>query len=241
MSEALRAMFGDEKRMLQEDVADNLRVSVYGKKTDAGDTALAVDDADDLRVSAYVTDTNPGDKPIKGDSDGWVYVRNDWVYSINLDGQANAGVVPRADKIYAYPWVVKQYLFNGLTWDRIRSTEEFTVFVEAPRTATAISVDYINHNRVGMFIFLNILATATGETLTMQVQAKTPTSSAYFVLYQHTVSSTGLFVYAIYPGVTNISGHLTGCQDSPLPRTFRFRCIPSGSGTWNYGLGACIV
>lgn len=134
--------------------------------------------------------------------------------------------------------------FNGTTWDRNRNNVEGTVLTSQARTTTTNSTDQTNYNARGVLLLLNVSSEATGETLSLKIQAKDPVSANYTdyvdlgVIYDAATDAPGTKLTAIYPGLVS-SELAAGAKGkaAPMPRVWRAVVTHSASSSWTYSLG----
>lgn len=122
-----------------------------------------------------------------------------------------------------------------------------TLLKSAERTATTTSVDVNSGagNR-GVMIALDITkAPNANETLTLQLEAKDPSSGKYVPITAFAASKKGeelgagaTSLLTVYPGgaeTAAVGGHEV--QALPLPRKWRVKVTHSGAGKWTYSVG----
>ena len=114
-----------------------------------------------------------------------------------------------------------QILYNGSTWDRGRNNHNVTVDASSAKTVTAAGTPGTNHNFAGMTLAVNVtLVSGTTPTMSLKVQISHDGSTwadlAGAVL--PSITGTGLYMLAIYPGVTPVAN---AAVSYPLPRIWR--------------------
>lgn len=132
----------------------------------------------------------------------------------------------------------RSMLFNGATWDRQRGNTELTLLASAARTATTASADQTNHNARGLHVGINVTAITTSN-LTVTIQGKDPISGTYYtILAGVAITSTGLYLLKVYPGITGVTN---ASASDLLPRTFRVNCVKGDGSSWTYSVSASLV
>lgn len=131
------------------------------------------------------------------------------------------------------------YLYNGASWDRQRANEDPGALITATAvTASQNSGDQTNYNWRGLKIVLNMSNVGTGS-VTLVIQGKDTASGNYYTLLSGVaVTTNGLTVYEVYPGVTvtaNVSASTT------LPRTFRVQVNANNANATTYTVGAMYI
>lgn len=138
-------------------------------------------------------------------------------------------------------------VFNGTTWDRLRSNMEPAIALpSAVRAATTATADLVNYNWRGCLVFLDVTANpGGGETLTVEIQTRDPVSGTYKTITAFAasfVAANGHEVLTVYPGAAETAataGHQV--QALTLPRTFRVRVVHSAAGNWTYSVGLAVT
>lgn len=122
-----------------------------------------------------------------------------------------------------------------------------TLLESKKRTATTTSND-VNavQGQRGVMIALDITkAPNAGDTLTLQLEAKDPSSGKYVPLTVFKVSKKGeelqaglTSLFTVYPGA--LETEAVGAHEVmalPLPRKFRVKVTHSAAGEWTYSVG----
>jgi len=193
-------------------------VSLYGKGTVAGDTPLLLDASGRIIIG----------KIVQGVDDQYrAWSAEDRNGDNTLPGTIGA---------------VALWTFNGSTWDRFRNNVELTLIASGNYSSTQFSPDQTNYNHRGVIAWIDITAVPGTDTVTLAVQGKDPTSGKYYTLGSDSArSTTGLFACLVYPGVTDTQTIMAGESGLVLPRTWRVRVSHSGTGTFTYSVGACLI
>lgn len=116
------------------------------------------------------------------------------------------------------------------------SNTTFTPLPFGTYTATTVnSIDQVNYNYRGAHIIINV-TTATSGNYTPHIQAKDPVSGLYYDLLVGTaISSAGVTVLKIYPGMTataNVSA------SDMLPLTWRVQMIGASTPSAVFSVSA---
>lgn len=111
-----------------------------------------------------------------------------------------------------------------------------TLFSSAARTATASSADVTNLSYRGVHVIINVTAYASG-TWTPTLEGKDPVSGNYYTICTGTViSSVGLSVFKVYPGVFAASQNDPVCLDF-VPRTWRVTMTGASTPSSTFSVG----
>lgn len=123
------------------------------------------------------------------------------------------------------------------TWDRWRGNSGVVVLSSAARTSTTASTDQFNINWRGGHLYVNVSATG-GGSITPVLQGKDNTGGAYYDFYTAptALTSTGLAVYEIYPGVGAAAGGITGAYSRVLPRNWRVNVTHNNGSSITYSV-----
>ncbi len=209
---------GTDWQRIGADDTSKLRVSLYGKGTVAGDTAISTGTELTGKSTLLVSVVGNAGKVIEADS--------------NLTDSDQLG----------RQIGVASALFNGSTWDRFRNNVEATLLASAARTGTTSSADETNFNAKGVLVFFDITAVPGLDTVTLSIEAKDPVSGKYFTLLDGGAqSAVGQFLYAVYPGVADTEAKFDAFEEMPLPRTWRITVTHSGTGSFTYSVGASYI
>lgn len=113
-------------------------------------------------------------------------------------------------------------LFNGTTWDRARANNAALTGDTGAKTATFNGATQTNYNASGAVIVLNMgVVSGTTPTLTAQLQGSADGGTTFFNIpgaVTASITATGVYVLAVYPGVTVAAN---AAVSFPLPRTWR--------------------
>lgn len=131
------------------------------------------------------------------------------------------------------------HLSNGTTWDRQRGNIDGTLLASAARTATTSSPVQTNHNARGVVVFLDVTTIGTGN-ITLNVSGVDPISGKQtgLGLAAAAVTATGIYGYAIYPGITT---GFNARASAILPRSFVASVTHSDGSSWTYSLGYSLI
>lgn len=109
-----------------------------------------------------------------------------------------------------------------------------TLLPSAARTATTNSTDRDNPGNRGVHVIVNVSAYTSG-TMTPIVQGKNPITAVYYNICSGAgITSTGVVVLKVYPGVTTATGV---CSDA-IPKTWRFQMLGAATSTYSVGFFA---
>jgi hypothetical protein len=196
------------------------QVSLYGKGSAAGDTALKADNSAALEVSLYGKGTAVGDTALKS-------------------ANAADALTPTAGlEATAY-----QLVFNGSSWDRERGNVNVTLLANAARTAAA-TADVVLYNHRGIVIFIDVTARAGTTTLTPKVSVKDPVSGVYIDVWTAAApidTADATFAYLFYPQIAPAATTYTEELDTTLARDVRLTVTPSDTDAVTYSVGACVL
>lgn len=205
---------------LQVEINGALAASLYGKVTNAGDTAVLL--------------TTAGRQiPTQG------------VATALIDGGSNTLAIPYDTADTARQGNTSyDYTFNATTWDRKRGVTANTVLASAARTAT-VSTDVTNYNGRSFAVILNITAAPnTASTITVQIRVKDSISGNYVTLLASAAilgtASQGVPVtnrYVVALGIT-VAANLD--VSDALGRTMNVNVIHSDGASWTYSISADI-
>lgn len=115
-----------------------------------------------------------------------------------------------------------------------------TVLSSAIRTATTSSATQTNPNARGVHVSINIsVSTASTASLVPKIQAQDPVSTTWYDLLIGTaLTTTGITVLKVYPGIGVVSG---GAASDVLPLTWRVAVVPGTADPVTYSVGAQVV
>jgi hypothetical protein len=188
----------------------------------------------------------------------------------NADGVAGATTWSYRDATtvgQALPSYTASAVSNGATsgtgtWDPERGTFTITstqmgITSSARASASVVNgSDITNYNSRGIFLNLSVTADGGGtNTLTLKVQGKNPTTSAYYdiascgSMYANATDSAVERSCAIYPGVisadcqsiagADVSG--TVCKSAVIPRVWRVVVTPGTADSTTYSVSGVTV
>lgn len=202
----------------QLDDTDKLAVSIYGKKTDAGDFPIPISSADRLVV----------------DQAAWGGSGLTVPFSASADGKSTSIIGPLINAFH--------YLFNGTNWDRQRNNVELTLLASAARTAETNSSDQTNYNGKGIVIIVDVTVDPAAAAITPTIDAKDPISGNYVQIWAAAaaLSAVGTTVYILYPGNTD-GVQLTDKDTIVLPRTWRFQMEVADADSMTYSVSGAII
>lgn len=194
------------------DATGKAKVSLYAKKTTAGDTNLIASTAGLLRTAITGSDLN-------ADS--------------NVQGSAGTGF-DETNRILG----AANQLYNGSGnsgWDRQRANHEVTALASAARTASVNSADLINYNSRGVVVVIDVTdLTATG-TLVVTIKNKDTLSGKYnTVLQSATIVATGTTVLMVEPGLLAAGGLVA---NAPIARLWRVEVVAGNGVSITYSVG----
>lgn len=135
-------------------------------------------------------------------------------------------------------------LYNGSTWDRVRSNQEVTLLATAARVASTFAPAQTNYNAAGVLLILDVgAASGTGG---LKVGMNVGSS---FYLAQHTaqtaITASGKYGFLFYPGssptVSNTAGHLRAGYSVPLPRVWTPFVEHGDASSYTYNLTGYLI
>jgi len=197
----------------QLDDTDKLAVSVYGKVTNAGDTALALQTGGLVKVAIY---TSSADAIVGATA-------------------ASDGVTANLGGLITVP---KPLIFNGSLWDRQRSNEAITVLASAARTATVSSADFVNYNGKGLTLFINVSAASATPSVVFMIEVKDPISGFYWgMLATAAITGVGTSMLWLHPGLNLVPNQR---ENLPLARTWRVTATHADADSITYSVAAVV-
>ena len=130
-------------------------------------------------------------------------------------------------------------LYNGSTFDRVRTNVDQTVGITASGvTTTQTGADQTNYNGRGAVVVLDMTTVGTGS-VTLSVQGKDVASGKYYtIITGAAVVTNSTNVYRIYPGLTAVAN--TTVSDI-LPRTWRVVVTANNANATTYTVGASVI
>lgn len=144
---------------------------------------------------------------------------------------ADAYANPTSSHLGAMP-----HLFNGTTWDRERGNEQGAILASAARTATPTAgADTTNYNARALKVWVNVTATATTPSITVDIQEKDPVSGAYrSILISAAITGVGLTLLQVGPELTAAANLVA---KEYLPRTWRVVVTHGDADSITYSVG----
>lgn len=125
-----------------------------------------------------------------------------------------------------------------------KRTRVATALSSAARTTTTDSATITNHDCRGVMAFHNITAIPGAQTLQLRIMAVDPISSIQHFLDNSplTRGSASLYLSQWLPAsCTQDLNTLIYYNNTQIPRTFQFRVVHSGAGSWTYSLAYCLI
>ena len=203
---------------VQLDDTDKLAVSLYGKGSAAGDTAVATTSAGAQIVAAGASTNLDG------------------------DGQAQTVIGLRSDQGTEHFVGIANYLYNGSSgWNRQRNNVEATLLASAARTATANSADQTGYNGRRLLIYIDVTSVTDTPSVTPSLQVKDSVGGGYFTVWTAAtaLTATGDTVYYFADGASG--GSFTEILPFGLPaRTWRVAMTHADSDSITYSV-SCVV
>lgn len=200
---------------IQVDDTDKMAVSLYGKGTAAGDTAVSLVSAAIGQLKATLYRSTGAEYPaVAPTADAWTSAT--------------------ALAVFNQPG-----LFNGASFDRSRNNEALTVAASAARTAELVSADQVNYNGRGILLIVNVTARAAATTLTPKFQYKDPVSGEYKLAWTAAAAintADDTFAYLLYPHTIPAVAVYTEHVDIVLPRTYRIVVTPNDANSVTYSV-----
>ncbi len=185
--------------------------------------------------------------PIKGNADGSLYVLNRYPF---IDSPSNfytpfvadvSDYIDAGSDSYGLLTASVNYLYNedDDELQRERNNDTITLLNDATRSASIDSEVYINYNSKGGHFIINVSAIAVDATITVTVQGADPNSLDYYdILVGTTISTIGVHVLKVYPGIGQIPN---GSASDILPRFFRVSVLYGGTDTIAYAVVCSLV
>jgi len=134
------------------------------------------------------------------------------------------------------------YLYDraNFAWYRNNSNEGSSLVASAARTADAQSTDQSNVNQRGAHIIVNVSAIGgAAPSITPKIQGKDPVSGNYYdILVGSAISTTGINVIKVYPGIANSPN---AAANDILPRTWRVSVVHANADSITYSVAANIM
>jgi len=157
----------------------------------------------------------------------------------SLDPGSDSVLTVMAQDMNSFPLVFNEYAANNGFWNLQRGNQNPTILASAARTATVDSADFINHNARGAHFIINVTAITATPSIMVGIQGKDPVSAGYYDLLVSTaITTTGITVLKIYPGITTIPN---GAASDILPWQFRVRVEHADADSITYSVAANMV
>lgn len=127
--------------------------------------------------------------------------------------------------------------------NRLRGNENPLILSLTARTATVNSSLFTNVNAKGAHFIVNVTALAATPSIVIKIQGREPVDQSdpftfYDLLVSSPITTTGITVLKIYPGITAIPG---GATSDILPWEFRVRVEHQDADSITYSVGANLV
>ena|SRR5258708_33467145 len=110
-----------------------------------------------------------------------------------------------------------------------------TILSLAARTTTTTTSDIVKSTEKGLHFILNVTVVPGVDTITPKIQGKDSLGNYYDVLVGSAVSTTGITVLKLSPGIATVAN---GAAADILPDVYRVIITASGSGSFTYSLTA---
>lgn len=192
-----------------------------------------------IGADGAAVDVEPPDADAKAASkvmpSGLVYCHSDGTWYRARGAGAGDGLTPAQVGLTALG------LFNESTVDRQRGNTQGSLLASAARTAVTNSALQTNYNARGVMVILNVTA-ASGSGGLQVVIVGQPAGSGYALNATPTpVTTTGLFVYELYPGIGAASGGVTQRTSGTLPRTWFVQVQVGNATSYTYQLDYALI
>jgi hypothetical protein len=153
------------------------------------------------------------------------------IQSYNISQDANtASIIGLANASYGM-------LFNGTTWDRVRTNFDTQLISCSGCTTTQVVGDQTNYNGRGVIVTLNMTVVGTGS-VTVNVQGRDAFGN-YYTLLQSAAIVTNIFtVLTVYPGNT-VAANVSA--STVVPRLWRVQVIANNANATTYTVSSSIV
>lgn len=110
-----------------------------------------------------------------------------------------------------------------------------TILSLSARTATTTTSDIVKSTEKGVHFILNVTVVPGVDTITPKIQGKDFLGNYYDILVGSAISSTGITVFKLSPGIAVLAN---GAAADILPDVYRVVVTASGSGSFTYSLTA---
>ena len=225
-------------------IATSAAVIVMPLTTDLeiGGVAPQLDDTDKLAVSLYGKGSAAGDTAVATTSAGAQIVAAGASTNLDGDGQAQTVIGLRSDQGTEHFVGIANYLYNGSSgWNRQRNNVEATLLASAARTADTQSPDQTNYNHLGLVLFVNVTSITDTPSLTPQLYAKDPVSGSYRMIWQAAaaITATAIKAYLFHPG--GAAGSYDEAVNIAIPRTWLVKIVHADTDSATYSVGAAML
>lgn len=215
-------LYGPTGVPLLFDSSNKVPVSLYGKGTVAGDTAVELVTQGShklVKVGMYVN--------------GGYLVEN---LPDNSDGQDFS-----SSRMMAVGSL--NYLFNGASRDRQRGNVALALLASAARTAETSSSDTVNYNHTKILLVVNVSSMTATPVLTPKLQIKDSISSAYVTVWTAAanITATGTYAYLFAIGGSGGAGGFTEVASLLVGRTWRFTMSVADTDSATYSVSADLL
>lgn len=109
------------------------------------------------------------------------------------------------------------------------------LFVASARTTLQNSTDQIKTAERGVHIIINVTTVPGTDTITPKIQGKDALGNYYDVLVGGAISTTGITVLKVYPGITAVAN---GAANDVIPTVYRIVITPSAASSFIYSVTA---
>lgn len=136
----------------------------------------------------------------------------------------------------ASPFV--NYLWNGSNFDRARNNTYLQTLASGARTGTTSSSLLTNFNFRGITVNLNITVASGTGGLQIAIQGYDQSSASYKNLHTlaTAVTTTGLNVIQLYPGIDNTNSAINQTISQALPQQYRVQIVHGDSSSYTYSV-----
>lgn len=110
-----------------------------------------------------------------------------------------------------------------------------TILAAAARTATTTTSDIVKSTEKGVHFILNVTVVPGVDTITPKIQGKDSLGNYYDLLVGSAISTTGITVLKISPGIGVLAN---GSAADVMPDVYRIIITASGTGSFTYSLAA---
>ena len=213
-SETVQVEVGGQAPQLDD--TDKLAVSLYGKASAEGDSAL-LSEGGNLKVALYNGGTAAS------------------FQATEADARSNA-----LRTLCTTPYA---YLFNGTNWDRVRNNVEATLLASAARTVETNSADQVNYNGKALALFIDVTSITSTPSVTPQLEWKDPVSGDYEPIWiaAAAITATGEYVYLFDMGGVGSAGEYDEAVNIRIPRTWRLTVKVADTDSMTYSVAACTM